>query len=171
MQIQVSTTSHILSKHTGSVNAAVFSPSGKSILTGSSDGKLAIWNSSGDFIATSDFGLGVYSVAFSPDGARFLVGTGTLLLVLPPRPSVYVFDATKGGPPILTFGAEGMDAFYTSLAYSPREAKILTGMASDMTSGTGELVLSSNQLTAVRTLIGTLNEVGGVELKSATADS
>jgi WD40 repeat protein len=119
----------ILSKHSDAVNSAVFSPSGKSILTGSSDGTVGIWTGSGDFRATVDFGLGVYSVAFSHDGTRFLVGTGTTLFVLPPRPSVYVFDAQQGGKPLLTIGQQGLDAFYTSLAYSSTEAKVLTGMA------------------------------------------
>jgi hypothetical protein len=119
----------ILSQHTEAVNAAVFSHSGNSILTGSSDGKLGFWSGTGDFKTTADFGLGIYSVAISPDGTRFMVGTGTLLLVLPPRPSVYVYDAQQGGQPLLVLGPESLDAFYTSVAYSPTEAKILTGMA------------------------------------------
>ena len=119
----------ILSQHTEAVNAAVFSHSGNSILTGSSDGKLGFWSGTGDFKTTVDFGLGIYSVAISPDGTRFMVGTGTLLLVLPPRPSVYVYDAQQGGQPLLVLGPESLDAFYTSVAYSPTEAKILTGMA------------------------------------------
>ncbi|MBI2924488.1 MAG: peptidoglycan DD-metalloendopeptidase family protein [Verrucomicrobia bacterium] len=125
----------VLKKHTAAVNQAVFSPSGSRILTASSDETLGFWSGSGEFLTAVNYGIPVFSVAFSREGKRLLVGTGTLLLVLPPRPSVYVYDAEKGGSPLLVLGREGVDAFYVSVAYSPTEDKILTGNAAILTSG------------------------------------
>jgi len=116
-------------RHTDAVNAVAYPPSGDYIVTGSSDGTLVYWTTGGTYHAAADFGIGIHAVAFSKDGTRLLVGTGTWLMVLPPRPQVYVFDAVNGGQPLLTFGSVNLEGFYHSLAYSPTAPRILTSIS------------------------------------------
>ena len=120
---------HLLAEHSGAVNAVFFSPSGNTTWTGSSDAKVIIWNTSGESTWTGEYPRAVSSVALSPDGTKMLVGTGTSLLAIPPRPSVYLYDLEQGGQPIHVLGPEGNDGFYTSVAYSPTQDKVLTSLA------------------------------------------
>jgi WD40 repeat protein len=63
--------------HQGQVNAVAFSPDGKTILTGSVDGKARLWDVSmgrpiGQPLTHQD---AVWAVAFSPDGKTILTGS------------------------------------------------------------------------------------------------
>ena len=120
---------HLLAEHSGAVNAVFFSPSGNTTWTGSSDAKVIIWNTSGESTWTGEYPRAVSSVALSPDGTKMLVGTGTSLLAIPPRPSVYLYDLVQGGNPIHVLGPEGNDGFYTAAVYSPTQDKVLTSLA------------------------------------------
>jgi hypothetical protein len=120
----------VLRWHTASVNQAIFWPSRDRMLTGSSDENVGVWNGSGEFLTNLNYGIGVFSLALSPDGKRLLVGTGTPWP--PPRAGVYVYDGEKGGSPLLRLGDDlwvsfWAESFYGSVGYSPIEAKILTG--------------------------------------------
>lgn len=64
--------------HSGSIGCAAFSPDGRRVLTGSSDGTAKLWDvASGQLLksfACRDT-LGVLDVAFSPDGQQVLTGS------------------------------------------------------------------------------------------------
>ena len=67
-----------LKGHTEHIHAAVFSPDGRRIVTGSVDQTAKLWDAAtGEELLTlkghSDL---VFSVAFSPDGQRIVTGSG-----------------------------------------------------------------------------------------------
>ena len=66
--------------HTESVSIA-FSPDGKSILSGSYDETLRVWDLSGNQIGLpfQKYETHISSVAFSPDGKMFVTGCGNTL--------------------------------------------------------------------------------------------
>jgi len=70
--------------HAGPVNAVVYSPNGKSVLTGSDDGSAIHWDvETGKKVRTLYPYVGaVVSVCFSPDGRRILTGSKACCLVL-----------------------------------------------------------------------------------------
>ncbi|HUS15944.1 MAG TPA: adenylate/guanylate cyclase domain-containing protein [Chloroflexia bacterium] len=64
--------------HKGLVNAAVFSPDGKQVLTGSGDKTARLWDATSgreirSFVGHTD---AVFSVAFAPDGNTMVTGSG-----------------------------------------------------------------------------------------------
>jgi WD40 repeat protein len=67
----------IVSRHEGNITCISFSPDGKSILTGSQDSTVCLWDLQGNRLQLFK-GLGdeVRSVAFSPDGKSILTGSG-----------------------------------------------------------------------------------------------
>jgi WD40 repeat protein len=105
------------------VTSAVFSPDGTRVATGGAGDKIVnLWNTdTGQLVQT--FGEApptfIYRVklAFSPDGARILVGDNT---------SLKVWDAATGTP-IHTLGTRGLGGHGTaSVAFSPDGALALT---------------------------------------------
>ena len=104
--------------HSGPVNSVAFSPDGARVLSGSSDGKLKLWDAAtGQLIRTFGAYSGVvHSAAFSPDGVRLLSGNadGTLKL----------WDAASGHE-IHTF--KGHSGRVRSGAFSPDGKRVLSG--------------------------------------------
>ncbi len=105
-------------EHQGSVQAAIFSPDGKTILTGSKDGVAQLWNATtgrsvGQALQHED---SVVAVAFSPDGKTLLTGSS--------NSTARLWDATTGqpiGPPLQH------EKSVTAVAFSPDGKTVLTG--------------------------------------------
>ncbi|MGD2084612.1 MAG: AAA-like domain-containing protein [Candidatus Aminicenantes bacterium] len=64
-------------RHNNAVNSVAFSPDGKTVLTGSSDGTARLWEAATGNPVSSPMihGDWVYSVAFSPDGKTIMAAT------------------------------------------------------------------------------------------------
>lgn len=58
--------------HSGTVNSAIFTPDGQSIVTGSSDHTVRFWNLRGEEVALWPHPATVAGIAISPDGKRVL---------------------------------------------------------------------------------------------------
>ena len=105
-------------EHQGSVQAAIFSPDGKTILTGSKDGVAQLWNATtgrsvGQALQHED---SVVAVAFSPDGKTLLTGSS--------NSTARLWDATTGqpiGPPLQH------EKSVTAVAFKPDGKTVLTG--------------------------------------------
>ena len=106
------------SGHTGAVNSVAFSPDGKWVLTGSSDGTAKLWDAkSGALIGTSRVHTAaVNSVAFSPDGKRIITGSSDN--------TAKMLDA-ETGMEIRTFRSHTDRV--TCVVFSPDGSKILSG--------------------------------------------
>jgi WD40 repeat protein len=63
-------------RHSGPVQATAVTPSGETVVSGSTDGTLRMWNAlSGECLGTMEGAtLGAYAVAVSPDGSRVAAG-------------------------------------------------------------------------------------------------
>ncbi|MCB9315468.1 MAG: caspase family protein [Lewinellaceae bacterium] len=100
---------------------AVFSPDGKTILTGSEDRSARLWDLSGQEIRTfakPDM-WHVNAVAFSPDGQQFLTGSGVVNTGNVAR----LWDTS--GQELQIF--EGHSKPVTAVAFSPDGEQVLTG--------------------------------------------
>ncbi|MGE0421156.1 MAG: WD40 repeat domain-containing protein [Reyranellaceae bacterium] len=125
----------VLTGHTGWVHAAVFSPDGKRVLTGSQDSTARLWDTeTGRELAVLRHpgGIGV-AVAFSPDGRRVATASGGT--------DIRLWDATNGAE--LAHGKSAIDGgtYVTSLVFSADGRQILTassnGTASVWDAATG----------------------------------
>ena len=130
------TTGRLLRTFTGQsdrITSVGFSPNGERALTGAIGGKLTLWDAASWRPLLSVNGYAVNSVAFSPDGARFVAAGGWMTL----------WDAATGQ---LLRKLERSTLAYLSVAFSPDGTRVLTG-SNDKTAklwdaATGEIVRS-----------------------------
>jgi WD40 repeat protein len=109
---------NILKGHESLVNSVAFSPDGKTIVSGSSDNTIRLWDTSGKPIGQPFKGHESYvrSVAFSPDGKTIVSGGMD--------DTIRLWD-TSGKPIGLPF--KGHDYSVTSVAFSPDGKTIVSG--------------------------------------------
>ncbi|MCP4543895.1 MAG: hypothetical protein GY832_42820, partial [Chloroflexi bacterium] len=144
--------SFILSGHTGTVNAGMWSPDGSRIVTASWDGTAKVWDATtGTEIFTfSEHTADVEAVAWSPDGSRIVTASsdGTakvwdattgeeIITLLGHTAAVYRVDWSPSGDRIVTISADGtakvweLDPSYLTITGGPGGglAEIVDGFA------------------------------------------
>jgi WD40 repeat protein len=112
--------------HSKNINAVAFSPDGRQVLTGSDDASAVLWDvATGKEVRRFEGGMGsVYSVAFSRDGTRVLIGNNYVLLIdIQTGEEIRRFDHSAPHP----------GAIYPawSIAVSPDGEQLLIGSAGD----------------------------------------
>jgi WD40 repeat protein len=117
-----------LTGHTDKVLSVTFSPDGKRIVSGSSDGTVKVWNAENGKVILTLKGHKdkVFSVAFSPDGKRIVSGGGVFQpeMEMPVVGDVKLWDA-ETGKEIRSF--EGHKRCVYSVALSPNGKRIASG--------------------------------------------
>jgi WD40 repeat protein len=106
--------------HSVYVSSVVFSPDGKTVLSGSDDATIKLWDiATGQCLKTfTGHKKWLHSVAFSPDGLTALSGSSDKTLKL--------WDIATGKC-IKTFTGPGHTAYVTSVAFSPDGKTVLSG--------------------------------------------
>ena len=119
----VGTTLYTYGGHSGVVATVAWSPDGKRIASGSTDGTVQVWDASngGNAYAYHGHASSVNAVAWSPDGHRIASGSTDQ--------TVQVWDASNGGNAYTYHGHAG---FVNAVAWSPDGKSIVSG-SSDRT--------------------------------------
>jgi len=103
--------------HSGNVSAVAYAPDGKSVLTGSEDNTVRLWDpATGKQLRLFESGGQVHSVAFSPDGRAVLSGGESA--------PAHLWNAATGKE-LQRFGSFG--AYVMGVAFSPEGRFVLTG--------------------------------------------
>jgi dipeptidyl aminopeptidase/acylaminoacyl peptidase len=110
--------------HTNLVSSVSFSPDGKRIASGSTDGTVKVWDAASgqDLLTLKGHTRAVWSVSFSPDGKRIASGSGGFLRPTPGE--VKVWDAASGQE-LLTL--KGDTVTVNSVSFSPDGKRIASG--------------------------------------------
>ena len=122
--------------HSGWVNGIVFSPDGRTALTGSGDSTVILWDiESGEIIRRfQGHTAGVNTVAYAPDGRTALSGSDDATLILwdvAGGDVIRRFEGHRGGVTRVTFGPPGAaDAGQTALSASEDTTMILWDVSS-----------------------------------------
>ena len=91
---------HRLSGHRNNISGLVFTPDSRSLISGSWDGGIRIWDvANGHLERTIDTGHCIYSMAMSPDSRRFATGCGSPGLAyqnVEPQLTLRFWDAATG---------------------------------------------------------------------------
>lgn len=102
--------------HQGAIRAAVFSPDGQTVLTGSADKTMQLWDLEGNMLKRfSGHSQSISSIAFSPDGETILAGTDDEIVKL----------WEVSGKELQVFN--GHTSKVASVAFAPDEQVIMTG--------------------------------------------
>jgi WD40 repeat protein len=112
-----------LSGHQGSVSAVAFSPDGKTVLSGSYDNTLKLWDTTSGKLLNTLRGHqdSVSAVAFSPDGKTVLSGSWDKTLKL--------WDTNSGK---LLHTLSGHQGYVSAVAFSPDGKTVLSGSGDKM---------------------------------------
>lgn len=128
-------------KHAGIVESIVYSPDGKSIYSGGSDGKIYKWNTSGqNKVATQ-----IYS-GKEPVKTISLAANGNILAMTNASANVFLINITKADNTFLTLKGHTKNVFYT--AFTPIN-KLVTASADStvriwsIASGVSEIIFKS----------------------------
>ena len=109
--------------HESSVNSVAFSPDGRSLATGSSDGTVKLWDLATGRVIRTIGGptAGVLSVAFSPDGRMLATGTGGAW-----DTAIKIWDV-ESGRELRTFAGNGYGCWVDAVAFSPDGRTLASG--------------------------------------------
>lgn len=124
----------VLGKHPRRVDAVVFSPDGKTVVSGGSDGTAKIWDAvSLRNLHTLKWGTWVQSVAYSPDG-RLLAAGGSLQWLQKGERTTTAVGLWKGitGDKIIDLRADPLITSYVySVAFSPDGQTLAAGNSAE----------------------------------------
>lgn len=131
--------------HTGGIYSADFSTDGKYILTGSADYSAILWNREGQKLRKFDKQTTrVFSVAFSPDNQRILIGSNSARLL------------DLQGNEIIELTEENVWGGVGAVAFSSRGDYMLTG------EGKGQVTLWDKNGQEIRSFSGHTSGISGV---------
>jgi len=140
-----------LDKHTDNTGSIAFSPDGRSLATGHTNGVIHIWSVESSEVEKTipyDYNSYVNSIAFSPNGQIIASGkTGG---------KIELWDVLSGKS-LLTFKGHAEDSWVTELAFSP-EGKTLVSRASDSSVRLWDV--ETGQVKFAFILVGSTNESG-----------
>ncbi len=139
---------HTFSEHSGMVHSAAFSPDGRSILSGSWDNTLKLWDvaTNRKLLTFAEHTSWVHSIAFSPDGSTALSGSADKTIILWDVTTSRVLRIFTGHTaPILSvaFSPDGSTALSGSQDKKLKLWEVATGKLLRTFTGHSEMVTSA----------------------------